>query len=522
MEMAKTLDSSPLVRVALILAVGIAVGDGLEGVVPWWAWITAAAVALLAAVVLHRLQGTVAGICVLASTMFFGATMVAGHSLPGPPDAETSPTRYEAILMSEPQDKGRFVACDLKIVAIADQPLRHPIGVKATIAKDTVTARWSRLHVGDGIKAISMLRQPRNFRPSANFDYTRWLRIHGFSAQTRIGYSHWQKAAVSTASLPIATRARLRAMELRQQLLARCRQSGLGDETYAVVAAMALGDKSQLSSSLKERYSVTGASHVLALSGLHLGIIYTLLTLLMGRFRRWRWLTQTTIVVAIWAYVVLVGMPTSAVRSATMLSVCSLCMVLGRPRISVNSLALAAVVVLVANPQSLWDVGFQMSFMAVLSILVYYPAIEHLLAPRNAVVRWLWSLTAVSLAAQIGTAPLVAYYFERFSCYFLLTNLIAIPAVTLLLYGAVVLFVATPLPMVQSTVATVVAAIATLLNNALTHIAGFWGASIEHIRLNTLQLYLIYLVILSVTVFIYYAREMHRQKLIDSFAQNTR
>lgn len=214
---------------------------------------------------------------------------------------------------------------------------------------------------------------------------------------------------------------------------------GFNGQAYAVLAAMALGDKSSLSDELKEEYSVSGASHVLALSGLHLGIIYAILSLLFSR-RRWQIVSQVLILLAIWSYVFIVGMSASVVRSAVMLTVYSFVSLLNRNRLSLNTLSVAAVVILAGSPLYLYDVGFQMSFAAVLFIIIFYRPLLEVMPGRIRnipIIKQIWQMTAVSVAAQIGVAPLIAFYFGRFSCYFLLTNMIVVPAATVILYGAV-------------------------------------------------------------------------------------
>ena len=261
----------------------------------------------------------------------------------------------------------------------------------------------------------------------------------------------------------------------RTLLLGRLQSSGLSDDQYAVVAAMALGDKSTLTKELKDTYSKTGASHVLALSGLHLGIIYALLSMLVVG-RRWQTITQVAIILSIWAFVFLVGMSTSVVRSAVMLTVYALLALGHRHKMSVNTLAFTAIVMLLVTPKALFDVGFQMSFMAVFSILLFVPlfyrpfSAEYLMTHR--VIKWLWGMVAVSIAAQIGVAPLIAYYFGRFSCYFLLTNFIVIPAATIILYlalGALLI----------PSIGIILANIVGLLNTTLLYIASLPGATIE-------------------------------------------
>ena len=277
----------------------------------------------------------------------------------------------------------------------------------------------------------------------------------------------------------------------RTKLLDRLSESGLDGSVYAVVAAMALGDKSQLTKELKDTYAVSGASHILALSGLHLGIIYTLLSLLLSR-RRWQVVSQVMIIVCIWLFAFLVGMSASVVRSAVMLTVYALLSLGHRDKMSVNTLAFAAILMLLFNPLSLFDVGFQMSFMAVLAILLFYPLFESVWSQPflfdHRIFKWLWTMLAVSCAAQIGVAPLIAYYFGRFSNYFLLTNLVVVPAATLILYLSL-------LVLLIPSLAYLLIYIVDALNHLLTWITKLPGASIEGLHPTLLQVWMVYVII---------------------------
>lgn len=232
-------------------------------------------------------------------------------------------------------------------------------------------------------------------------------------------------------------------LQQREHLLARYRQAaGTDDDLYGVLAAMTLGDKRALTPELRQTYSITGASHVLALSGMHLGVIYLLLTTLTLRRRRW-WVAQALVVIGIWAFAFLTGLSPSVTRSATMISCYALFSLGGRGRSTVNALSLTAIILLLADARSLYDVGFQMSFLAVFSILLFMPLFGAIV-PRNyllshPLLKWVCGMTAVSLSAQLGVAPLIAYYFHRFSTWFLLTNFVAIPLATLILYAALLM-----------------------------------------------------------------------------------
>jgi len=250
---------------------------------------------------------------------------------------------------------------------------------------------------------------------------------------------------------------------------------------------------------LKEVYSVSGASHVLALSGLHLGIIYAVLSILVVS-RRLRGVAQGLIVIAIWAFALLVGLPTSVVRAAVMISVFALLSLAHRNRMSLNALALAALLILIVSPDSLFDVGFQLSFCAMLAILLLQPPLEGLVSQQflldHPLLRWAWGLATVSVAAQVGVAPLIAYYFGRFATYFLITNFIVIPAATVVLALAMASLL---IPAMGSLLVAVVKG----LNASLGYIATTLPhASIEGLAPTALQVALTYVVILSVYLII--------------------
>ena len=300
-----------------------------------------------------------------------------------------------------------------------------------------------------------------------------------------------QRARQEPPSVSRLDRSKTYFLERRAKLLDRLSESGVDGSAYAVVAAMALGDKSQLTTELRDAYAISGASHILALSGLHLGIIYTLLSLLLSR-RRWQMVSQIVIIVSIWLFVFLVGLSASVVRSAVMVSIYALLSLGHRDKLSVNTLAFAAIVMLLFNPMALFDVGFQLSFMAVLTILLFYPLLESLWSQPflldHRLFRWLWTMLSVSCAAQIGVAPLIAYYFGRISCYFLLANLVVVPVAALILYLSLAVLLIPSL-------AYLLIYIVDTLNQLLVSIAALPGASIEGLHPTPLQVWMMYVII---------------------------
>lgn len=372
---------------------------------------------------------------------------------------------YKAIVLSEPSVHGKVIQMDMAISSANKCPV-----IKASIFRDTIDNRWNTLHIGDGIEASSLIT------------------IRNYKLQTFIYYSDWKKTQVSLSALSSLQRLALKARIIRQNIVRLIRSFHLQGQDMAIVAAMTLGDKSGLSPDTKDYFSIAGASHVLALSGLHLGIIYAMLQLLILGGRR-QWLKQSVILITIWGYALLVGLAPSVVRSALMLSIFSLVSLMNRNSLSVNSLSFAAIVMLTINPLMLFDIGFQLSFMSVFCLITFMPIL-----PKGRI----WSFITVPVIAQIGTAPLIAYYFHRFPCYFLLSNIIVIPAATIIIYSTMLLIATSMLPGVSILIAKTLGMIVNLLIGSLSFIASLPGASIEGLYPNKLQVAAIYLMVIAI------------------------
>ena len=507
----------PLLPIALALIAGIVTGDATR--LPLTTWITAAGIALAAAFAL-RCKAAMQHAAILLVTFFLGAALIVHTQSQLHPSLPIGrPVAYRAVVISKPVIHGRVVTCDMAVSEAEGHTLSRPTLIKAAFLRDTVQNRWRMLCTGLCVEACSTMELPANFHTAPRFNYMRWMHVHGFTARTFILPRSWQTASEKGISLPLLLRIRLKAAVLRYRLLATLNMPRADDQRYAVIAAMTLGDKSYLSRQTRDLFNLSGGAHVLALSGLHLGIIYAVLTLLLPLGRRRKWLSQALILTAIWTYTLIVGMGASVVRAAAMLSVLSVGMVLSRGRASLNTLSLAVIVMLSADPMSLWDVGFQLSFMAVLGILLFYRFLFGLVPVRHRLTRTLWGMTAVSLTAQVGTAPLVMYYFGRFACYFLLTNTIVVPAATIIVYGAVVMLLTMPVPVVGKAVAAVLIAVAGVMNRTLALIASLPCASIEGISVSPVQVAGMYILIAAAAIFVFYFDRIKSVKRLDCFNQ---
>ena len=271
--------------------------------------------------------------------------------------------------------------------------------------------------------------------------------------------------------------------------------NGLEGDELAVVSAMTLGDKRFIDRSLRNEYSRSGVAHVLALSGTHLAILYFVLMLIVG----WSRVGRFVVIATIWCYVVIVGMPVSALRAAIMLSIFTLTEVLKPGSDRLDVLMTTIMIMVLVNPRIILDVGFQLSVMSVGAIIVICPLLNGLLPlefySHHCYLSKIWGMVSVGLAAQLGTAPLVAFYFHSLPCWFVISNLIAVPLTTLLLYGALAIVMLWPFSFIQLWLVKAVGLIAWVMNVTLEFISQLPFAAIDGIRLSVLQVIICYILI---------------------------
>ena len=195
-------------------------------------------------------------------------------------------------------------------------------------------------------------------------------------------------------------------------------------------AALLTGYREALDEEISLAYAATGTAHIIAISGLHLGLIQKALMLLFApllRFKSGLILRGLTVIVLLWVFALLTGAGASVLRAAIMFTLLTVGEMMEERISSLNLLAIAAFMLLSWDTDLLWDVGFQLSFAAVFSIIFLYKPIYGWIPVKSFAGKFVWSITAVTLAAQVFTLPLVLYYFNQFPVYFLLANLVAVP-----------------------------------------------------------------------------------------------
>lgn len=270
-----------------------------------------------------------------------------------------------------------------------------------------------------------------------DFDYGMYLRRQGIAGSCWANRRNWQVIGheEDRSLLTIAKRCQYRLHE-------QYRQMGIEGKELGILSALTLGYRENLDKGVQRSFSVSGAMHVLAVSGLHTGIVWGIVVWLLtlgGWFKplweeKWkRWLLNIIAIVLIWMYAFVTGLSPSVMRSALMLSFWALSGLLEKQISRWNPLFAAAVIILIINPLALWSVSFQLSFAAVAGIMLIGQKMQCSISLKGRMLQYVGGLMLVSVAAQIATMPLTMHYFGQTSNYFALTNLVVIPMAGVLL-----------------------------------------------------------------------------------------
>lgn len=270
-----------------------------------------------------------------------------------------------------------------------------------------------------------------------DFDYGTYLRRQGIVGNAWASRRNWtvigheeQKGLQASAK------------RCQYALNNRYKQLGIDGKELGIISALTLGYREDLDKDVQQAFSASGAMHVLAVSGLHTGLVWGIVVwlLTLGGWRKplyeervKRWLLNISAIILIWAYAFITGLSPSVMRSALMLTFWGLSSLFEQQTSRWNPLLAAALIILIINPLALWSVSFQLSFAAVASIMWIGTKMQQVVVLRGKVWQYIGSLLIISLAAQIGTMPLTMHYFGQTSNYFALTNLLVIPFAGLLL-----------------------------------------------------------------------------------------
>lgn len=374
------------------------------------------------------------------------------------------------------------------------------------------------LKVGDTFTFFSQIQAFKNRGNPDEFDYARYMYNKGYSGMTFVRSDRWQKESFSYTDLFI------KATQSREYILKLYESLGLAPNEYGMLSAITLGYTDALSDEVVESFRITGVAHILAVSGIHVGIIFVVISSLLGfisRHSKYHWIKQIIIIFLLWIYVFIIGFPPSALRACIMLTAFCAATLVDRKSYSYNTLFMTAFMMLVWNPFWLFDMGFQLSFLAVLSMLLLMPVLSDAIPVKNKYVRYFRDIFNISLSVQLGVFPLCLYYFGTFPVYFFITNLIIIPLITLALYNAVVIAffsgIGVLLPSLAVYLNYIPVGLFKLLVKGTTLVSSFFEhlpyASLQNLKPSFFGLILLWIIIIS---FIYFIRKKKAGAMIIS------
>jgi competence protein ComEC len=298
----------------------------------------------------------------------------------------------------------------------------------------------------------------------------------------------------------------------RDKLFTLYKSVGIKDENLAVLSALTTGYKSMLDQETRRVFSASGAMHILAVSGLHVGILFATLSaflFFLSNTKKGKIVKSIILISFLWLFAIFTGLSPSVIRASLMFSLVIAGTTFSRKTNIYNTLSASAFIILAINPLLITEVGFQLSYLALLSIVYFYPHFYGLLYVKNKWLDKVWALVCVSLAAQVGTFVLGLYYFNQFPNYFLLTNLYAIPLASLILYLSILLIAVSPIPILASAVGWFLNQVLSVLIYLIQLTEALPYSTLNAISISQTQAIMLVGAILMIAVFLAYRKSIY-------------
>ncbi len=406
--------------------------------------------------------------------------------------------------------KGNTAKAVINILAIKNNNQWHSTSGKTLIyfQKDSSLIL---LKTGDRIIFEPDFKEIKGPQNPSEFNYKQYLAFHLIYRQSYLKSGKWQK--VNNGNDYNLKRI---AESWRDKLLSIIEQNNITGNEAAVLSALIVGYKDKLDASVVRAYSSSGAMHVLAVSGLHVGIIYVIISsafFFLDKIKHGVIFKTIIVLLFLWAFAFITGLSPSVLRASTMFSFVAIGKAFNRNTNIYNTLAASAILLLLINPYMITEVGFQLSYLAVIGIVSFQKGFYDLIEVKNKWLDKIWQLTTVSIAAQISTFPLGLLYFHQFPNYFLLSNLVVIPLASLIIHTGILMFVLSPFPLLAKYAALVTDKLLFALNYSVNYFEKLPYSITEGIYITVAETILIYLIITLITL---YLTDKHKRYLFAS------
>jgi competence protein ComEC len=512
------LRSMPFIRLLLALIAGI--------LIEWYAAIPIIIPAVTAAICVaicfvFSLLSTstsfqyrgLSGISVILLFVALGTAIVYKQDIRNDKNALINQTAYTAVLVTIDEPLIEKTA-SYKALASADAIF---INNKWVATKGKLLLYFSKKNVVDqlqyGSQVIihSPLQLITNTGNPGGFDYKRYCLFQDITHQAFLQ----QKDFITTTRYNGNTFQKW-LFETRDKVLQVFKQYVPGNQEAGVAEALLIGYRDDLDKALVQSYSNTGVVHIIAISGLHIGLIYAMLLFLFKPLHKRKTtavLSAIIILIVIWLFTLLAGAAPSVLRSAVMFTFIFTGRLINRKGNVYNTLAASAFCMLVYNPFILWDVGFQLSYAAVISIMLFMRPIYNLVYCQNKMLDYLWKMNAVTFSAQVLTMPLILYYFHQFPLLFFITNIVVVPLSGFILFGELLLLIASAFKMIATFIGTVVFYMLYCMNHFILYMDAMKYAVCNNLQLSVMQVIIFYLFIICTAIWLLHK---HKKWLIIS------
>jgi len=354
------------------------------------------------------------------------------------------------------------------------------------------------LHKGDTIFVPGKWQPIKNPDNPFEFDYAGYCRRNNIYYQQFCSANDIRLYATNDpASTPFIDRA-------HEWCMAELDKYITDPKTKGLIRAMLLGDEVNLDPELLQSYSETGIIHIIAISGGNVAIFFFVISFLLWwlRHKRHLWIKYAVALPLVWFYVLMAGAPPSAVRAAIMFSLLAFAVMLQKNNNTLNQLLATAFLLLCAQPMWLFSAGFQLSFVAVLSIILFYGPVYNWLSPTNKIAKGLWSAVAASISAELLVAPLVIYYFHTFPLLFIVANVAAYLFMTVVLIMGMVIIVSSFFPVIAKFIGICTVWLVTWFDGIVTWLQSCNPVSFHFLMLTGVELILLYFIIAGFVLFL--------------------
>ncbi|PID89592.1 MAG: hypothetical protein CSA05_00305 [Bacteroidia bacterium] len=498
------LQRAPFVRLVLPLIAGILLQDALclsaSLLIPFFSLVFAAAIFLLFAKFNTFLYAYrwISGFLIMLSVLLFGAILTFGKQRLQPVELPDDEQTYIARIDEFVKEKNKSYKTLALVQVRSDSAGFHPVGRKMLLYFEKDDAA-KKLMYGDRILLHARPQTVKNANNPNEFDYKTYLSRQGIFYQAYVKSGNFSILERQQGFFIMQI-----AQNLRQKLMEIYKECGLEGQEFAIASALTLGYKDDLDTDTRRAFSAAGAMHVLAVSGLHVGVIFMILNFLF-RFLQFSKITKTIrfvlIVCGLFFFAFITGLSPSVLRASIMFSIVQLAILINRNKNIYNTISISAFFMLVCNPYLIFNVGFQLSYTAVLSIVFFQPKFVRLYVPKNKILQHFWELVSLTLAAQIGTAPIGIYYFNMFPIYFIITNLFVVTLATFIVAGSFFVFLGSYVSVLSNAISFVFVYLIKTLNYIVTTIESLPFSTLERLHLNMSQLILLYIFIFLASLY---------------------